>query len=106
MQAAGEAEEEQAEEEEEEEEEYMKPPPVKVFRVDPRGTRGAAYGAWETIRQAWVYLLSLCYARISSIFDSRFVFKPWSAVFSGKMPLLWKYSYYIAEILRSTDCLS
>ena len=39
------------EEEEKEEEEVTEEPPPKVFRVDPVGTRGAAYGAWETIWQ-------------------------------------------------------
>ncbi|XP_076468156.1 uncharacterized protein LOC143298983 isoform X2 [Babylonia areolata] len=35
----------------EREEAPVEEPPRKVFRVDPVGTRGAAYGAWETVRQ-------------------------------------------------------
>ncbi|KAL8597043.1 hypothetical protein ACOMHN_055636 [Nucella lapillus] len=38
-------------EEAEGEEAAAEEPPKKIFRVDPVGTRGAAYGAWETIRQ-------------------------------------------------------
>ena len=42
---------EEDEKAEQEEEEVIKEPPPKVYRVDPVGTRGAAYGAWETIRE-------------------------------------------------------